>query len=358
MQHEELIRRRLHSQRLSGSPAAGPGEAVRWMGAVQAQDYPASLWGVSLRCGFVQDRRVEEAMTAGQIIRSWFPRGTLHFVPAADARWMRALLAPRWLSRMAKMHARDFDITEHVLGICREAIVRALEGGRELQRSDIYRVLNAAGVQTQGTRGLQILWRLGQEGLICYGPRHAKPQTLVLFDEWLADSPSLEREEALCQLTLRYFQSHGPATEADFAWWAGLTLGDVREGLALAGEELTKAVYDGQWHWFAPEDLPEAQPSSGWLLPVYDEFSVAYKNRGVLRGPGRALTREENSALIAPLLLVNGQARGTWKRTLRQGRLNLSFSPDSPLEDWEKALLEENAEEYAAHLTRVSVSEE
>lgn len=358
MQLNELIQRRLASQRLTGTPCAGPAEVVAWLTAMQAQDYPASLWGVSQRCGMVTDTQVEEAMTAGAIIRSWSPRGTLHLLPAQDARWIIGLTAPGMIARMAKWHARDFDLTDRVLSYCYDVIGEALQGGKELQRSELYRVLNAAGVQTQGQRGLHILWRMGQERLICYGPRRSRPQTLVLFDEWLPDTPEKDRDEALAELTFRYFRSHGPASERDFAWWAGLNLSDVRRGLEMNAGRLAKADYNGHWHWFEPHEDELPGPEGVWLLPGYDEYSVAYKDRSLLRGPGLALSSEENSELIDPLIVVDGMARGRWKRNLRQGKLSLSFTPFEPLSEEEKARLEDIAEEYAGHLTRAGYAGE
>ena len=50
---------------------------------------------------------------------------------------------------------------------------------------------------------------------------------LVLLQEWVSRPRHLERDEALGELAARYFRSHGPATAADLAAWAGLTAGDV-----------------------------------------------------------------------------------------------------------------------------------
>jgi hypothetical protein len=37
----------------------------------------------------------------------------------------------------------------------------------------------------------------------------------------------LAREEALAELSERYFTSHGPASLQDFTWWSGLTVADA-----------------------------------------------------------------------------------------------------------------------------------
>lgn len=88
-----IARRRLASQQIAGPRLSTPAELVRWMGAVQAQDYPGALWAVGLRLSGAAQTEVEDAIAARTIVRTWPMRGTLHFVPAADVRWMLRLLA-------------------------------------------------------------------------------------------------------------------------------------------------------------------------------------------------------------------------------------------------------------------------
>jgi Winged helix DNA-binding domain len=66
----------------------------------------------------------------------------------------------------------------------------------------------------------------------------------------------LDRDEALGELVLRYFTGHGPATERDLAYWATLTLTDVRRGLSCVGEGLASFDHDGRTYWHDPADPP------------------------------------------------------------------------------------------------------
>ena len=68
------------------------------------------------------------------------------------------------------------------------------------------------GISTTGLRGVQILHRLALEGLICFGVREGKQQTVVLLDEWLPKIRNIDQNNALGELALRYFTSHGPAS--------------------------------------------------------------------------------------------------------------------------------------------------
>ena len=62
----------------------------------------------------------------------------------------------------------------------------------------------------------------------------AREQLFVLLDEWVRAPRRLERDEALGELALRFFRSHGPATVKDLVRWAGITVRDARAGLAVA----------------------------------------------------------------------------------------------------------------------------
>ena len=91
-----LLTTRLHHQKLVQSDISTPAEVVRWMGAVQAQDFPAAKWGLCMRArGGLLDLDVEQAFNDGAILRTHVLRPTWHFVSPADIRWMLKLSAPR-----------------------------------------------------------------------------------------------------------------------------------------------------------------------------------------------------------------------------------------------------------------------
>ena len=61
------------------------------------------------------------------------------------------------------------------------------------------------------------------EGVICSGPTRGSQFTYALLAERAPDARRLTRDEALGELSRRFFRSHGPATIRDFVWWSGLT---------------------------------------------------------------------------------------------------------------------------------------
>jgi hypothetical protein len=83
------------AQQLSGTSLKTAAEMVRWFGAVQAQEYAQTKWGIRLRMPHLSDAAIESEITKGTILRTHLLRPTWHFVSAEDISWMLKLTAPR-----------------------------------------------------------------------------------------------------------------------------------------------------------------------------------------------------------------------------------------------------------------------
>ena len=306
-----IARQRLANQRLTGPRFAEPADVVRHQVAVQAQDYRGGLWGVGIRTEGATEEAVERAIEERAIVRTWPMRGTLHLVAAADVRWMLLLLAPRIVGRAAG-RLRQLGLAASDLTRARKLLVKALRGGGRLTRAEAYALLAAAGMSPEGQRGIHVLWHLAQEGVICHGPRRGKQPTFVLLDEWLPSSKPRPREEAIAELAQRYFESHGPATVADFSWWSGLPAADGKAGLAAVKDRLAVQVWDGQDYWGPARPAYDARSLPGaHLLPPFDELLVAYRDRSASADAAHA---KDAFSLLSPALVVRGTVIGTWTR--------------------------------------------
>src|SRR5581483_7294852 len=107
-----IAHQRLLNQHIAATSFEKPSEVVSWLGAVQAQDYLGALWAVGLRLRQVIEADVEQALADKTIIRTWPMRGTLHFVAAADIRWMLELLTPRIVAGSARRLQQDFGLDD------------------------------------------------------------------------------------------------------------------------------------------------------------------------------------------------------------------------------------------------------
>ena len=351
MSTAELLARRLGNQQLTAPRTADPAEVTRQLGAVQSQEYAQSLWALGLRTQGASAASVEAAIDRGAILRTWPMRGTIHLVPAEDARWMVQLLAGRPM-RLAANTYRKIGLTEDVLARAADVVTGALHGGRQLPRKDLYAVLVSSGIDCSaspnGGRGNHILGHLSMTGLICIGPVRRGQPVFVLLDEWAA-APR-QPAEPLAELAVRYFTSHGPATLRDFGWWSGLTQAEARRAIELAGPALAAADCDGELYWEgagSPNDAV-APLEGAYLLPAFDEYTVAYKDRSLLGDGGPQV----NSDLLNPVMLLDGRAAGLWKRVAGAQSVQISLAPYGRLSRLDRSRLVAAAERYAEFLGR------
>jgi hypothetical protein len=348
---------RLHNQQIAATGFTTPGELVAWLGAVQAQDYLGTLWALGLRLPHSTETQIEQALLDRQIVRTWPMRGTLHIVAAADVQWMVKLLAPRRLARTAGRR-KQLGIDQETLAHSREVCRTVLAGSRQLVRPAMFAALEAHGIATTGQRGIHILGHLAQEGLLCFGPREGKQFTFVLLDEWVPDAKPLAPAAALAEITRRYFQSHGPATVEDFAWWTGLTLGEARRGLAAAAPHLAQEEIAGQTLWYAADSgFGSGEGSSGdvqdsvFLLPGFDEYMLGYTDRNAVLDPQHApqIHPGANGVLNATLV-VGGRIEGIWRRTLKKKSVLVSIRSFTPLAPAAVEAAASAAQRYAEYL--------
>jgi hypothetical protein len=317
----------------SGTPRT-PRDVVSHLCAIQAQDYLGALWAVGLRMRDASELALETALADRTIIRTWPLRGTLHFVAAEDARWMLELLAPGVIARNAGRQERENGVTEAVLKRARTAVRRGLTGG-SLTRNALYEMLQKSRVTVSG---LQLVWRLAHEGLICFGPRQGKQQTFVLLDEWLPASPAKPREAALAELARRYFHGHAPATVADFAWWSGLPAADARKAIMLAQPDVEQR-----------EPSPHSDKSIH-LLPPFDEFVVGYKDRSDVIDPAFARKVNNGGGMLQAVVIADGRVVGTWKRTLKPSAVDIDISAFRSFQRKETTALNAACDRYATFL--------
>jgi hypothetical protein len=347
----DIALHRLRNQQIVRPKLMRPAEIVSWLGAVQAQDFPGAKWSVGLRLPGSTDTAIEQALADGAVIRTWPMRGTLHFVVAADVRWMLALLTPRIIARSAG-RMKELELDDKLIARCGKLLIRALQGGKQLSRPALLAMFEAARISTTGQRGYHILWRLAQEGLICFGAREGKQQTFALLDEWVPAVAMFEREQALAELAARYFIGHGPATLHDFIWWSGLKAVDAKAALDLIASRLAREEVDGNVYWMSPDQpaLDNARLAIH-LLPGFDEYMLGYTDRSASLDPqyaGRICVHSNGT--FSPVIVSRGRVVGVWKRTFKRGAALVEATPFKSFTQTQKKGIEVAASAYAQFL--------
>jgi hypothetical protein len=299
------------------SPAcSSPEQVVTAMGAMQAQDYLASLWAIGVRLSDATEAEIEKAIADRKIVRTWPMRGTLHLIGPDDVRWTLEHLAPRMIAAAARRH-RELELSNAVFARSEKIFVRALEGGKALTRPEMMALLERAKIATANQRGYHILWRLALAGVICGGPRQGKQQTFVLLDEWIPRARRRSRDEVLADFALRYFTSRGPATLDDFSWWIGLKKSDAAAVVDSISSKLSSFSLGGATYWLSSSTpAPVDRTGDLYLLPSFDELLLGYTDRSaaIPSELTRSVTPVANG-MFMPIIVKSGRVMGTWKRT-------------------------------------------
>jgi hypothetical protein len=339
---------RLQFQGLDHPRFNTPCEVVASFGAVQAQEYALAKWALGLRLSRSSDAIIEQAFAEGAILRTHVMRPTWHFVAPADIRWLLALTAPRVNIVNGHLY-RQLELDEALFQRSNAAIAQALAGGVQLTRQELGAVLERAGIVATSLRLAYIVHRAELDAIVCSGARRGKQFTYALLDERAPEAKVLPHEEALAELTRRFYTSHGPATVEDFAWWSGLTKADVKLGLELAKPDIVPEVIDSKRYWrsssspTAPKRTPEAL-----LLPPYDEYTIGYREHGALLEPPYA--NQPTSVLFNGVVVIDGTILGNWRHRFRNGTVVIEAAPFRPFTAAEQDAFAAAAQRFGAFL--------
>ncbi|RYZ04136.1 MAG: winged helix DNA-binding domain-containing protein [Myxococcales bacterium] len=343
----DIVRRRLRNQRLVGKPFTRAADVVAHHLAMQSQDYGGAKWAVGQRLSGARDADIDAELDAGRILRTHVLRPTWHFVSPADVRWLLELTAPR-VRKLSEPYFRKHGLDAAALKGSRRVLENQLRGSQRT-REELGRALAEAGLPVQGEALSYQLIAAELDGVIVSGARRGKQHTHALMAERVPPAPKRSRDEALRELALRYLQSHGPALPQDLSWWSGLTLAEVRRGIAACGDELESAEVAEKTYYFAPSRRAMLAEPVAHLLPNYDEQLIAYRFRGnAVDAATSARVGPGEGVFDGHLLLMNGLLVGGWRRELSKARVEVSVSLLRKPTAAEQRALRSAAEGYAS----------
>jgi hypothetical protein len=346
----EIARWRLRSQRLVTPHAGSAAEVIKSLLAVQAENASQASWAVASRTPRPDARDLETLLDEGRVVRTHVLRPTWHFVAAEDIGWLLELTAPRIRPLIVRQLEETHGLSGAALDRAASAVLDALAEQPDQNRGQLADRLRANGVEPIGQLLMLLLALLELDRLICSGRQVDGMHTYATFADRVPSPRRLDRADALAELALRYFTGHGPATERDLAYWATLTLGDVRLGRAQVQDMLACFDHDGRTFWHAPDESPPTKRLAppGHLLQILDEIYRGYQDsRMVLDSEGIAPTGRETAIGMA---LVDAQMVAGMRRTVGR-RVVFEISPyNGMLPPRDAASVERAAERYGAFL--------
>ena len=341
---------RLHNQFITRPTLRSAHDVVSWFGAVQAQEYAPAKWGLGLRMhGASTDAAVERAFNEGRILRTHVMRPTWHFVTPSDIRWMLELTRANVHRRMAGYN-RQLGLDDALLTKGTAILERALRDRQYLTRRELGEHLRQTGVGLDSMRLAHLAMYAELEGVICSGPRRGKQGTYGLLAERAPKAPRLPRDEALAELGRRYFRSHGPATIADFVWWSGLATAEAKRSLEI-NKARHRQVDDRKYWTVGGSTSATSLEGSAHLLPIYDEYLVAYRSRAVVpHGPSVIPSLSGGFVTFQHAAIVEGQVAGTWKTVQTVRGVSIEVASLRRLMKREQHALEQAAARYERFL--------
>jgi hypothetical protein len=313
---------------LSGKPGRSPEEVVGRILAVQAQDPRGARLAIRVRSAGLTAADVDLAFTDDRsIVITWLNRGTLHLVRREDYPWLLALCGPRqlpWIrTRLGQLGVAP-DAVERGVAV----IVSSLAEEGPLTRAELAERLTSQGVPTGGQAIVHLIGVASLRGHVIRGPMRGREQCLVLTRDWLGEPAPVDRDRALTEMSRRYLAGHGPATERDLAYWAGITVRDARAGLRSIGPELDERG-DGLVDLARREPAPDLP--SPRLLGPFDPLLHGWASREPIVGRHGFLVT--SNGIFRATLLVGGRAVGTWG--FAGGRVRLE-----PFEELDETVLD------------------
>jgi hypothetical protein len=345
----DIARWRLRRQHLVSPFAVSARAAVGSLLAVQAENFSQATWAVASRTRHPDQADLASLLDDAAVIRTHVLRPTWHFVLAEDIGWLLDLTGLR-VRRVTGQQLRSVHgLDERSIDRAVAAVMAALESRGQLTRTQLADELRERGIPNSGQLLMILLAHAELDGLICSGRRVDGEHTYALMAARVPTPRRLGRTEALAELVLRYFTGHGPATERDLAYWATLTLTDVRAGLQQVRDQLDSFQHDGRTFWHAPGEVPDGpQEPAGHLLQVLDEAYRGYQDsRWVLDADGDVPRTRE---IAAGMALVDAQLLAAMRRTVASDHVRFDLRPYRPLAPPEIEALEVAANRYGNYL--------
>lgn len=349
MNAPDVARSRLNSQQLTRTNYKTIEETVRWMGAMQAQDFNMMKWAIGIRLPGTTEQIVENAISDAEIIRTHLMRPTWHVVSSADVYWILELTAPHVKSGMRSRH-KQLELTDKVINSCKSSVANWLTDGNHLTRKEIAKKLFESKLVSANEQVTHVMVICELDQLVCSGRQKEKNPTYALLEERVQKPHPVTRDEALFKLADRYFRSHGPATLHDFIWWSGLPVRDARAALESVKPGLSLLKSKDQEFWFSDVETDSGRQESAHLLPAYDEFIISYKDRTASLSSNDHQKAISANGFFYPVVLANGRVAGIWKRTHVKNEIIVEISYFEGVRPPEKSVLEIATARYLSFL--------
>jgi len=295
---------------------------------VQAQEPRAARLAFRARSVRLTAADVDHARTGDRsLLRAWVMRKTIHLIPSEDAGWMVPLFAEATV-RWSRKRLADFGLDRRAQDRALKYIHDLIDAEGPLTRREIGVHLTEAGYELAAEFKVH-LWLLATlDGELCLGPDRGAYACLVRTSDWLGKLKERSREDSLAELARIYLRGYAPASERDFARWAGLPLRDARVGFERIARELAR---DGELMRLKKGARRPGRSPVVRMLGAFDNYNLGYVDRGFAVGEADVKQLAPGGGIIRPAITVDGAIVGTWSSKRSGRRLAVTIEPFAPL---------------------------
>ena len=273
--------------------------ALERVGGIQAQYAPSMYIGLWSRLdGFERDA-LTRALHRRSVVQATLMRTTIHLVSRRDYWPLAVAIRARRPAR-----ARVYKTSEREFERAAARICAFLAGGPKRDRE----IAEALGPDT---------WRPGVgvwAELVRVPPsgtwERRRADLYAHAEDWVGPE-NVTADDSLDLLVSRYLKGFGPATPAEIADWAGLSVTTIRPSL----ERLELRRFGGGLVDLPRAPLPHPDtPAPVRFLPVWDATLLVHARRtGVLPERYRPVIFNTKTPHSFNTFLVNGVVAGTWR---------------------------------------------
>ena len=141
-----------------------------------------------------------------------------------------------------------------------------------------------------------------------------------------------------------------------------MSVGDARHALDMVKSDFVSETIAAQTFWLGNFlSIPKSDQESVYLLPAFDEFIISYKDRSASLPSENHTKTVSNNGIFRPVIVVNGQVTGIWKRTIQKDMVTVETDLFKQPNQTTKRLIEQARTRFGRFLekeTRVMLGRE
>jgi winged helix DNA-binding protein len=323
---QEALAWRMERQLLNPVGNLSVADTVRRLCGVQSQVASSAEMAVRVRRRSSHAGEVAGALAAGDLLKTWAMRGTLHLLAPEDAGIYLSLLAAG-RSWEAPSWQKWFGVGPREIEALRVAAREALDG-RALTRDELaVAVTKTPGLEHIGQELASswgtLLKPLAWQGDLALGPSQGNRVTFVRPDQASARWAGVpEPADAAPAAILAYLSAYGPATVEGFSNFISrgrVSKRSLRTWFAALGDRVAEVEVDREQSYVRTEDLDAlaaAKPTRALrLLPGFDQWVLGPGTDDPrIVAPSRRAAVSRQAGWISPVVVLGGVVAGTWER--------------------------------------------